>query len=82
MSVHRVSRRANADPLIQELNVGDAAEPQGRGTGQPSLNSKQRTPEDVLSLMLFSKFYNGFMSVGLRLTEVQLSDKHHSGDVM
>ncbi|XP_035806418.2 cartilage acidic protein 1a isoform X1 [Amphiprion ocellaris] len=29
----KVSRRANADPLIQELNVGDAAEPQGRGTG-------------------------------------------------
>uniref|UniRef100_A0A665UIN7 Cartilage acidic protein 1-like n=1 Tax=Echeneis naucrates TaxID=173247 RepID=A0A665UIN7_ECHNA len=29
----RVSRRANADPLIQELHVGDAAEPQGRGTG-------------------------------------------------
>lgn len=34
----RVSRRANADPLIKELNVGDAAEPQGRGTGRPSLN--------------------------------------------
>ncbi|KAL3067247.1 cartilage acidic protein 1a [Trematomus bernacchii] len=29
----RVSRRADADPLISELNVGDAAEPQGRGTG-------------------------------------------------
>lgn len=29
----RVVRRADADPLIQELNVGDAAEPQGRGTG-------------------------------------------------
>jgi len=29
----RVSRRDGADPLIQELNVGDAAEPQGRGTG-------------------------------------------------
>uniref|UniRef100_A0A4W6CL13 Cartilage acidic protein 1a n=1 Tax=Lates calcarifer TaxID=8187 RepID=A0A4W6CL13_LATCA len=29
----RVSRRADEDPLIQELNVGDAAEPQGRGTG-------------------------------------------------
>ncbi|KAM4584965.1 cartilage acidic protein 1a [Odontesthes bonariensis] len=29
----RVSRRTNADPLIQELNVGDAAEPEGRGTG-------------------------------------------------
>ncbi|KAG7223768.1 hypothetical protein INR49_026450 [Caranx melampygus] len=29
----RVSRRADADPFIQELNVGDAAEPQGRGTG-------------------------------------------------
>ncbi|XP_041840123.1 cartilage acidic protein 1a [Melanotaenia boesemani] len=29
----RVSRRTNTDPLIQELNVGDAAEPQGRGTG-------------------------------------------------
>lgn len=29
----RVSRRTNADPLIQELNVGDAEEPQGRGTG-------------------------------------------------
>ncbi|XP_061129373.1 cartilage acidic protein 1-like isoform X2 [Syngnathus typhle] len=31
--IFRVSRRAIADPLIQELNVGDAAEPQGRGTG-------------------------------------------------
>ncbi|CAN9509973.1 unnamed protein product [Ophioblennius macclurei] len=31
--VFRVSRRAGADPLIQELNVGDAKEPQGRGTG-------------------------------------------------
>ncbi|TNN69474.1 Cartilage acidic protein 1 [Liparis tanakae] len=29
----RVSRRAAADPLIEELQVGDAAEPQGRGTG-------------------------------------------------
>ncbi|XP_029012807.1 cartilage acidic protein 1a [Betta splendens] len=29
----RVSRRADADPLIEELNVGDAAEPEGRGTG-------------------------------------------------
>ncbi|KAM7418779.1 hypothetical protein PAMA_016081 [Pampus argenteus] len=29
----RVSKRADADPVIQELNVGDAAEPQGRGTG-------------------------------------------------
>ncbi|XP_036962181.1 cartilage acidic protein 1a [Acanthopagrus latus] len=29
----RVLRRAGADPLIQQLNVGDAAEPQGRGTG-------------------------------------------------
>lgn len=74
MFVHRVSRRADADPLIQELNVGDAAEPQGRGTGQPSLNSEQRTLEDVL--------YNSCISVGMRLTEVQLSDKHRSGDVM
>ncbi|XP_075895988.1 cartilage acidic protein 1a isoform X2 [Nelusetta ayraudi] len=29
----RVSRRVGADPLIQELNIGDAAEPSGRGTG-------------------------------------------------
>ncbi|XP_054897313.1 cartilage acidic protein 1a isoform X2 [Poeciliopsis prolifica] len=29
----RVSRRVNADPSIHELLVGDAAEPQGRGTG-------------------------------------------------
>ncbi|KAM9856535.1 cartilage acidic protein 1a [Aulostomus maculatus] len=29
----RVLRRSDADPLIQELNAGDAAEPQGRGTG-------------------------------------------------
>ncbi|XP_062311917.1 cartilage acidic protein 1a [Osmerus eperlanus] len=29
----RVSRRPDADPLIQELDVGEAAEPQGRGTG-------------------------------------------------
>uniref|UniRef100_A0A3Q4C004 ASPIC/UnbV domain-containing protein n=1 Tax=Mola mola TaxID=94237 RepID=A0A3Q4C004_MOLML len=29
----RVSRRVDADPVIQELNVGDAEEPQGRGTG-------------------------------------------------
>lgn len=43
MSVCRVSRRVDADPVIQELNVGDAEEPQGRGTGQPSLNSEQHT---------------------------------------
>ncbi|KAJ8361418.1 hypothetical protein SKAU_G00179430 [Synaphobranchus kaupii] len=29
----RVSRRDHADPLIEELNVGEAAEPDGRGTG-------------------------------------------------
>ncbi|KAF6739120.1 Cartilage acidic protein 1 [Oryzias melastigma] len=29
----RVSREANRDPVIKELNVGEAAEPQGRGTG-------------------------------------------------
>ncbi|XP_066549433.1 cartilage acidic protein 1 isoform X2 [Amia ocellicauda] len=31
--VFRVSRREHADPLIEEVNVGDAAEPEGRGTG-------------------------------------------------
>ncbi|XP_015202013.2 cartilage acidic protein 1 isoform X1 [Lepisosteus oculatus] len=31
--VFRVSRREHADPLIEELNVGEAAEPDGRGTG-------------------------------------------------
>uniref|UniRef100_A0A8C6UHG5 Cartilage acidic protein 1b n=1 Tax=Neogobius melanostomus TaxID=47308 RepID=A0A8C6UHG5_9GOBI len=29
----RVSRREHGDPQIEELNVGEAAEPQGRGTG-------------------------------------------------
>ncbi|CAL8256367.1 unnamed protein product [Lota lota] len=29
----RVSRREHGDPQIEELNVGDAAEPEGRGTG-------------------------------------------------
>ncbi|XP_064173536.1 cartilage acidic protein 1 isoform X2 [Anguilla rostrata] len=29
----RVARRDHADPLIEELNVGEAAEPDGRGTG-------------------------------------------------
>ncbi|XP_036389241.1 cartilage acidic protein 1a [Megalops cyprinoides] len=29
----RVSRREDADPLIEELDVGEADEPQGRGTG-------------------------------------------------
>ncbi|CAL8331986.1 unnamed protein product [Merluccius merluccius] len=29
----RVSRRASMDPVIQELNVGEAEDPQGRGTG-------------------------------------------------
>ncbi|KAM9363855.1 cartilage acidic protein 1a [Symphorus nematophorus] len=32
-SLFRVLRRTDADPLIQDLNVGDAAEPEGRGTG-------------------------------------------------
>lgn len=31
--IFRVSRQINADPVIEELNVGDAAEPQGKGTG-------------------------------------------------
>lgn len=34
LSDPRVSRRTGADPSIKELNVGDAAEPHGRGTGQ------------------------------------------------
>ncbi|XP_030060655.1 cartilage acidic protein 1 [Microcaecilia unicolor] len=29
----RVSRREHTDPLIEELNPGDASEPEGRGTG-------------------------------------------------
>lgn len=29
----RVSRREHADPQIEELNIGEAAEPGGRGTG-------------------------------------------------
>ncbi|XP_051771840.1 cartilage acidic protein 1 [Ctenopharyngodon idella] len=29
----RVSRREHGDPQIEELNVGEAAEPEGRGTG-------------------------------------------------
>ena len=32
----RVSRRDHGDPQIEELNVGDAAEPEGRGTGRSS----------------------------------------------
>ncbi|XP_056312382.1 cartilage acidic protein 1a isoform X2 [Danio aesculapii] len=31
--IFRVSRRLNSDPVITELDVGAAAEPQGRGTG-------------------------------------------------
>ncbi|XP_030635496.1 cartilage acidic protein 1a [Chanos chanos] len=31
--IFRVSRKQNSDPVIEELNVGDASEPQGRGTG-------------------------------------------------
>ncbi|KAL2086722.1 hypothetical protein ACEWY4_017781 [Coilia grayii] len=31
--IFRVTRRSTSDPSIEELNVGDAAEPQGRGTG-------------------------------------------------
>ena len=33
-----MSRRANSDPKIEELNVGDAAEPQGRGTGEHTVS--------------------------------------------
>ncbi|XP_078499691.1 cartilage acidic protein 1 isoform X1 [Lissotriton helveticus] len=29
----RIGRREHADPLIEELNPGDASEPEGRGTG-------------------------------------------------
>lgn len=41
-------RRADAKPLIQELNVGDAAEPQGRGTGQPPWKSEQKTLDNII----------------------------------
>lgn len=30
----RVSRREHGDPQIEELNIGEAAEPEGRGTGE------------------------------------------------
>lgn len=31
---HSVIRREHGDPLIEELNPGDALEPEGRGTGK------------------------------------------------
>lgn len=33
MVFFRVSRREHGDPQIEELNIGEAAEPDGRGTG-------------------------------------------------
>lgn len=33
----RVSRREHGDPQIEELNIGEAAEPEGRGTGMKGL---------------------------------------------
>lgn len=32
--IDRVSRREHGDPQIEELNVGEASEPDGRGTGE------------------------------------------------
>lgn len=32
----RVSRREHGDPQIEELNIGEASEPEGRGTGECS----------------------------------------------
>lgn len=29
-----MSRREHGDPQIEELNIGEAAEPEGRGTGE------------------------------------------------
>lgn len=54
----RVSRTVAADPLIQELNVGDASEPEGRGTGQPSLNQKQMTLDNIFSSVFLFKCQN------------------------
>lgn len=38
----RVSRREHGDPQIEELNIGEAAEPEGRGTGESLGNSTSR----------------------------------------
>ncbi|XP_027712881.1 cartilage acidic protein 1 isoform X3 [Vombatus ursinus] len=42
----RVIRREHADPLIEELNPGDALEPEGRGTGQDEASSMEVTWPD------------------------------------
>lgn len=37
MVFNRVSRREHGDPQIEELNIGEAAEPEGRGTGKTKI---------------------------------------------
>lgn len=84
MFVCRVSRRADADPLIQELNVGDAAEPEGRGTGQLSLKPERKTLDNIFFISFIMKCYNllGICDIsascqfGRDLQRHSLSNKH------
>uniref|UniRef100_A0A673I3J6 Cartilage acidic protein 1-like n=1 Tax=Sinocyclocheilus rhinocerous TaxID=307959 RepID=A0A673I3J6_9TELE len=57
----RFSRREHGDPQIEELNVGEAAEPEGRGTGM----------KDLAGVMVFTKYlaHIRMISEGSRDTE-------------
>lgn len=87
----RVSRRVGADPLIQELNIGDAAETSGRGTGGEHLRSNSlKQPDQSLScralqtgrrVVSWYHYFTGRTSEPLCLLTEEVAQCRHGGFV-
>lgn len=54
-----MSRREHGDPQIEEMNVGEASEPEGRGTGECGRAASYLTNRDV-NCLLFQHLSTGW----------------------
>lgn len=50
-----MSRREHGDPQIEELNVGEASEPEGRGTGECGRAERRLTAEVAAILISYHR---------------------------
>jgi len=76
-----VSRREHGDPQIEELNIGEAAEPEGRGTGK---HGKTLTINNMHSPSTFfdspMKYYGIQHSFAMNNTFMKLSHDCQNGE--
>lgn len=69
----RVSRREHGDPQIEELNIGEASEPEGRGTGESGRTLISMNDQTTLPTSLKLTHYSDMPPLGGSRAPLHLS---------